>query len=374
MNKILLLKKNLKKFLNYKIRVKNYKNAKDYFLQNKENYKLIYPASKYILNPKLKTQEFIRPMSDLYFGYPDVFVASIPNGKYISKYNSYITSDNILLDDLSYEEDSNGRKYGFEHEIFKKSERDETFYRNKNVAVLSTFYDYNYFHWIINTLSKLDLIEKSKLDVDYYIISNELPFQKDSLKYFNIPEDKVIENHKELKIKARNLIATSLNGTIEFVTKQGLDFIKDKFNTQKSNTKNIYISRNNPKILSNNRMIINEKEVIEIVKKYNFEVYELENISFNKQIELFSQANVIIGVHGAGLTNMIFSGKKTKIIEINNPRYLFSRCYYILASMLEMDYYCLLGEGEIDFSFNNCTEDFIVDIKKLEKVLKKAGL
>ena len=245
---MLSLKKNLKKLLNYKIRVKNYKSTKDYFLQNEKNYKLIYPASKYRINSKIKIQEYIRPMPDLYFRYPDIFVASIPYGKYISKYNSYITSDNILLDDLSYEEDSNGRKYGFKHKLFKKKERDETFYIDKNVAILSTFYDYNYFHWIINTLSKLDLIKKSKFDVDYYVISNELSFQKGSLKYFDIPEDKVIENHKDLKIKARNLIATSLNGTVEFVTKQGLDFIRKKFSTQKSYTKNIYISRNNPRI------------------------------------------------------------------------------------------------------------------------------
>jgi capsular polysaccharide biosynthesis protein len=364
----------LKRLLNYKILVKDYENTKDYFLRNDGYYRLLYPSSSEKINQNQISQEFFRPMADLYFAYDDIFITSISHGKYISKFNSYITSNDILLDDLSYEDDRFGRKFGFEHGIFKALEKDETKYVDKNIAVLSTVYEYNYFHWMINTLPKLDLFEKCKSDIDYYVISNKFSFQKDSLKYFDIPEDKIIENHEKLNIKAGNLIATSLNGSIEFVTRQGLDFMRKKFNTQKFYTKNIYISRNNPKFLNNNRMIINEKEVIDVLKKYGFEVYDLENISFAGQMELFSQAKTIIGVHGAGLTNMIFSGKKAKIIEINNPKYLFSRCYNILAYMLEMEYYCLLGEGEIDLTSYNIIEDIFVDIKKLEKVLEKAGL
>ena len=36
---------------------------------------------------------------------------------------------------------------------------------------------------------------------------------------------------------------------------------------------------------------------------------------------IFNKAKVILGLHGAGLANILFSRKKTKIIEITSPKW-----------------------------------------------------
>ena len=53
--------------------------------------------------------------------------------------------------------------------------------------------------------------------------------------------------------------------------------------------------------------------------KKGFLIIKLSKLSFNEQIELFNKAKIIIGSHGAGLTNIIFSEPSTQIIEIGNP-------------------------------------------------------
>ena len=70
---------------------------------------------------------------------------------------------------------------------------------------------------------------------------------------------------------------------------------------------------------------------------------EYENLNVLETIKLFNKAKIIIGPHGAGLTNMLFSKKGTKIIEImpySDP----NECYHHLTNMLEHNYNCIVLE------------------------------
>ena len=55
--------------------------------------------------------------------------------------------------------------------------------------------------------------------------------------------------------------------------------------------------------------IINNDDLIKFLKKEKFEIIKPENISLNEQIKKFNSAKTIIGAHGAGLTNIVFSKK-----------------------------------------------------------------
>jgi len=50
------------------------------------------------------------------------------------------------------------------------------------------------------------------------------------------------------------------------------------------------------------RRIINEHEVIEALATFGFVAYALEEMSFSEQVRLFSQAEMVVAPHGAGLT------------------------------------------------------------------------
>ena len=44
----------------------------------------------------------------------------------------------------------------------------------------------------------------------------------------------------------------------------------------------------------------------------------MANLSFLEQVELFNQATSIVGLHGAGFANLVFSRPKTKVLELKS--------------------------------------------------------
>jgi capsular polysaccharide biosynthesis protein len=53
------------------------------------------------------------------------------------------------------------------------------------------------------------------------------------------------------------------------------------------------------------------------------------------------QCKLLIGVHGAGLTNMMFMQKGNKVLELRKRDDKYNNCYFGLASACELDYYYL---------------------------------
>jgi hypothetical protein len=73
----------------------------------------------------------------------------------------------------------------------------------------------------------------------------------------------------------------------------------------------IYVSRK----LTTARRVINDDAVVELLRDFEFEPVYLEQMPLAQQIKLFRESNVVIGPHGAGLANIVFSPPGTTLIE-----------------------------------------------------------
>ncbi len=74
----------------------------------------------------------------------------------------------------------------------------------------------------------------------------------------------------------------------------------------------LYITRRGSKL----RQIVNEDEVIAGLKRLNFSVLQATWDNHPEQLAAFTNASTVVGVHGAGLTNIIFSQPGTSILEL----------------------------------------------------------
>ncbi len=120
----------------------------------------------------------------------------------------------------------------------------------------------------------------------------------------------------------------------------------------------IYIRRED----ANYRKILNEADLINKLRKHNFEIINPQHFEILEQMKIFSNAEIIITPHGSNMTNIIFCKKGAKIIEISpnlNDAYEqnISTRYRNIASFLELD-------------FNTIKADS-VDVKEHSKVAKK---
>ena len=85
-------------------------------------------------------------------------------------------------------------------------------------------------------------------------------------------------------------------------------------------------------------------EIQPILTAYGFEDTILEGRSPAEQISLFRDAEAVVGVHGAGLTNILFSPPDCKIVSIEsdlNLRLGTSKFYSALADASGLAYEAL---------------------------------
>ena len=98
----------------------------------------------------------------------------------------------------------------------------------------------------------------------------------------------------------------STNDSIDILKK----FINPKTGIELS--KKIYVTRED----SNYRKIINEGDVVTLLRQKGYRVINPQLYEIEEQIEIFSNAEKIIAPHGSNLANIIFCKPGTEIFEI----------------------------------------------------------
>jgi capsular polysaccharide biosynthesis protein len=104
--------------------------------------------------------------------------------------------------------------------------------------------------------------------------------------------------------------------------------------------KNIFLSRSKKTL----RYLENQNEIDALLEKFGFINVDAATMPFQKQVQLFSGAETLVGIHGAGLTNMVFRGHKAlNVIEIFPQQEYLPFHYIMLANMFGFKYTAIIG-------------------------------
>ena len=125
----------------------------------------------------------------------------------------------------------------------------------------------------------------------------------------------------------------------------------------------IHISRSG----AGRRRVLNENEVVRVLEGYGFKTYALEKMSFKEQVELFHRAEYVVAPNGAGLGNILFSGKINVLVLYPDKT---PNTYFLTQAKS-------LGQEHFFLTNNKGSEhlDFEVSIPDLEEILRgKWGL
>ncbi len=93
----------------------------------------------------------------------------------------------------------------------------------------------------------------------------------------------------------------------------------------------LYIKR------AGSRQVGNSAAVEAILKPRGFETVTLENMPAAAQIDLFLDADWVIGTHGSALTNLMFCSPGTKVLELM-PECEFRTYFWLIAEKLGLPY------------------------------------
>ncbi len=259
------------------------------------------------------------------------------------------------------------------------------------VIYLSGTYDENWYHWLIEILSKLFIIrEQIKKFDDYDIIISEdiskSPTHLESLKILAFQsnlifidpkyiykanrvvyvESPAISNRARKKIFTHNIYDGNFYEQILRKYKLSLE---EKLieNHEQTYNERIYLYRNQ------NKRKFNQESVIKLLKKFNFKIVDLMELTFKEQVLLFHHSKILVGVTGAAWTNVIFCQKNAKGLLFCPETVRASTTFTNLASLSGMALY----QQNLDIpednwqSYMKSEKEAHVDIHLLEQNLNK---
>ena len=223
---------------------------------------------------------------------------------------------------------------------------------------------FNYWHFFNDVIGQLYLLDINNFDKDIPIVLPKEALKLSYVKYFFDTEYAkkwnwiFQDNETFIEVKAIYFCKSTPNIKAQFI--YGASIFKQGIHVTDILNKKIFVTR----MQNRGRTILNINLINDLLHKYKFEIIDCDNLSTAQQICIFSSADIIVGIHGAGLTNMIFRYPyKCTLIEIFPPD-MTPTHYYWLAKELGYDYDAIMGTG-------GDRNSFVVDITQLETTLKK---
>lgn len=230
----------------------------------------------------------------------------------------------------------------------------------------------HFWHWFYEQLPKLRWYEqycKLSGETPQLIIRSDLnPWQRTSLTLMGYGPEQCISLDEETLNVERLLVSFHPIGDGVYNTPpSNLQWVRDRIvsNVPKSERKfseRVYISRRD----ATNRHVRNEDEMTTMLETYGFESYELSKLSFEDQVRLFAGAEIIVGPHGAGLTNILYS-ENANVIELVTDA--TKATFFALANVLGHRYEFLKCDPIKDSGRIPNEDDIFVDVDELEDLL-----
>lgn len=204
--------------------------------------------------------------------------------------------------------------------------------RDKLWIVGSSAASRNYWHWVAQALPAiLQGIEVARSNPhlgEWHLLTGPLlPFQHESLRALGIPTSKIREVGPNVILRADQLLYSTYltfswpSGSYRRVVGEKLSSwswaVQESSGAVPPDGTKLYVSR----VDSTRRPIRNEEEIIGYLHNRGFNIITPGEMSVREQVRAFSEADLIVGGHGAGLTNILFSREGTRVCELANDAY-----------------------------------------------------
>lgn len=262
-------------------------------------------------------------------------------------------------------------KLGFKYLLYnyllrKKVKLDD---RQEYILVYNNLCDC-YFHWMTEAIPRLFLVKRLLPSHKIILPSIYNKFHLKSLAPFGIDTNDIVYIPSQSYVQVEKLTMPSFTGKEGIYNSVLLNEIRNFYSSFYRTSSNLefdklYIKRKKMSI----RHVLNEEEVIETLSRYGFKDVFFEDYSFEEQVQMASNAKVMVSIHGAGLTNMLFMSKGTKVLEFRKANETGYLHYYNLASALGIDYYYLFGTPQ-DLHQSSKEANLTIDVLGLNAVLK----
>lgn len=238
----------------------------------------------------------------------------------------------------------------------------------------------NYYHWTLQCLANLLVYRRLVGHDDFTAIVPSLNRFRSQLMSLSGFSGRTVEIEADEVLTANHGIYGNLcGGAFSFAphpaTMAEFDALAAGAEPGQRFGKRIYASRLDARQM---RSVVNEDEVCDIMRRHGFEIITPGDLDIEDQIAAFRDADVIVGPHGAGLTNLVYcrTGSNTRVVELLQESYI-PGSYIRICQAKRLNYTGIVsadavapddsGNPAAQRNFNNVNS--MVDLALLEKVL-----
>ena len=269
-------------------------------------------------------------------------LVSITNGRINLNPWSFITKDDKLL----FKESSCYGPVPEDHWVFRSIKLPKVHRLTGKTLFLSS--RNNYWHLLADELCDLSLLMESGINLNEF---DQIVFE---ISLFNTGKElqEIFGLHQVNQVTLQELMHIECEELFFFtgsfcLSRHAFSLVKNKIKSslKQSSSKSgkssrrIVVSRGS----STTRRWLNEINCMELLDSLGFKLIDPSNLSLSQQVELFSNAEIILGPHGAGLTNLMFCNPRTKVIEIRTQEqggeYSSATCYEALSAIFGVEHH-----------------------------------
>lgn len=314
---------------------------------------------------------------------PDTYLAELDNAMTFGGTDLVIVQDTVLYDEVKRGEEY---IYGIKSPVVDKIDfQSVTIKLPKKITKtidcgihFAKDHSRNYFHWIVECLPRLSLIKNLDKNIPL-LVDEDLPPQfYEALQLLNEEGRELIKLKFGETYEVKNLYYPSQLSIVHdnynlpiynkdaYYSPKAINYIRDSFLKKIDVSGNIYnrklyISRKN----SDYRQLLNNDDIENLLLNHGFEIVFPENLSLIAQVRLFSQAKIIIGQSGAGMTNFIFAPADCKILMmVSDAPQTNLHLFNTLAQSIDISIDFIIGKSASSFHKKfTIHKDFYVDTK-----------
>jgi hypothetical protein len=198
----------------------------------------------------------------------------------------------------------------------------------------------NYFHWVTQALPAIDWCSKRNGPGAVVALPPLNAWQKESIMLLGHDELNIvtIEDCSKLYefeyLEYCNILSGQASFSLSRTVSDTYSRLRQKICNSPLATRKIYVGRTDAEA----RRMRNEAELIEHLRKLDFEIVVPGNLSVAEQIQVFGEAALVVGPHGAGMTNIAFCKPGTIVYELL-PSHYGNACFCNLARICDLAYW-----------------------------------
>lgn len=306
----------------------------------------------------------------------EAFVVRLDEVRVLGEWGHVLTRDGTLLADVSFETPVNWHLDDAWRRLVRLREPGPPL-GGTSCLLMAKWGGFNYFHFLFELLPRCEMVRRSGIaleTIDHFIVNRpESHVFREGLEECGVVWERVLFCDDSTVFEVEHVIAPSTLRGKGHLSRWVCDWLNQAF-TPKTGLRRkavrLYVGRDD----AGTRRLTNQEEILEqVLLPLGFEPVRWSGEGIGEQAARFATADVVVGVNGAALSNLVFCAPGTRVIVIHYPVYL-SRYFYELSYTCGLDYYYLVGETTAPLSRYEHNRDYFVNPAALAALLKVAGV